>query len=121
MPNEKDVKNQKARPTLVILKSPEHEQSAIYGSLFNMLATQKEAIMASAFELYLEAQDRGVEPQDMNADAALVALDLAEQSLVLVDMAGEAKVDYLDPTEDKLTPSEVKHVLTGYCDAGDVS
>ena len=103
----------KDRSHLTLIKATnESPLGELYGTLFNALADEHEAIERAAYELFHEAIDRGIDPADMRSDGALLQLGLAEIPDGIEPIEGLPPVEYID-SQTIREKERVKAMLLG--------
>lgn len=99
---------------LTLVKTDGADEAWFYGALFRTFADQVDTIKQSAYTLYMEALEKGIDPEDMDADFSLVTLSLAEESNVS-NIDGVPIVTFFNPVKDAQR-DKVKNFLLGFDD-----
>lgn len=81
---------------LIYLNTQPIDAAKAFGELFGMMADEISVIKERANDLYENAVAAGIDPAEMDADFALVELDLAVLNTEVLGIDGLPEVEYLD-------------------------
>lgn len=102
-----------SKPKLSLVKTDQLTPAMMYGIIFNGLADQLSLLKENAAELYEQAMEERLDPEDMNAGHSLVELGLASYIEGVTSIDGIPEIRYSYPYEDA-EKERVKSILLGF-------